>query len=60
MLFTLFKHKCLRNLAKAGIQIMINKGMENRDNMLQGLIALAGKRIGVINLVKNQLLLQRA
>jgi aconitate hydratase 2 / 2-methylisocitrate dehydratase len=35
-------------LAKARIQIMINKGMENRDNMLQGLIDLADKRIAEI------------
>ncbi len=35
-------------LAKARIQIMINKGMENRDNMLQGLIDLADKRIAGI------------
>ncbi|WP_339668354.1 bifunctional aconitate hydratase 2/2-methylisocitrate dehydratase [Dasania marina] len=35
-------------LAKSRIQIMINKGMENRDNMLQGLIDLADKRIAGI------------
>ncbi|MCB5161821.1 bifunctional aconitate hydratase 2/2-methylisocitrate dehydratase [Marinomonas algarum] len=35
-------------LAKSRIQIMINKGMENRDNMLQGLIDLADKRIAEI------------
>jgi len=35
-------------LAKTRIQIMINKGMENRDNMLQGLIDLADKRIAGI------------
>ncbi|MCP4047296.1 MAG: bifunctional aconitate hydratase 2/2-methylisocitrate dehydratase [Gammaproteobacteria bacterium] len=32
-------------LAKSRIQIMINKGMENKTNMLQGLINLADKRI---------------
>ena len=32
-------------LAKSRIQVMINKGMENRDNMLQRLIDLADKRI---------------
>ena len=32
-------------LAKARIQIMINKGMDNEANMLQGLIDLADKRI---------------
>ncbi len=32
-------------LAKSRIQIMINKGMENKANMLQGLINLADKRI---------------
>jgi aconitate hydratase 2/2-methylisocitrate dehydratase len=35
-------------LAKSRIQIMIDKGMENRDNMLQGLIDLADKRIAGI------------
>jgi len=35
-------------LAKSRIQIMINKGMENRDNMLQGLIDLADKRIAEV------------
>ena len=35
-------------LAKARIQIMINKGMENSANMLQGLIDLADKRIAGI------------
>ncbi len=35
-------------LAKSRIQIMIDKGMENRDNMLQGLIDLADKRIAEI------------
>jgi len=32
-------------LAKSRIQIMINKGMDNEANMLQGLIDLADKRI---------------
>jgi len=32
-------------LAKRRIQIMIDKGMDNKANMLQGLIDLAGKRI---------------
>jgi aconitate hydratase 2/2-methylisocitrate dehydratase len=32
-------------LAKSRIQIMINKGMDNKANMLQGLIDLANKRI---------------
>ena len=35
-------------LAKSRIQIMIDKGMDNRDNMLQGLIDLADKRIAGI------------
>lgn len=35
-------------LAKARIQIMINKGMENEAGMLQGLIDLADKRIAGI------------
>ena len=35
-------------LAKARIQIMINKGMENTADMLQGLIDLADKRIAGI------------
>ena len=35
-------------LAKARIQIMINKGMENAAGMLQGLIDLADKRIAGI------------
>ena len=35
-------------VAKTRIQVMINKGMENRDNMLQGLIDLADKRIAGI------------
>jgi aconitate hydratase 2/2-methylisocitrate dehydratase len=35
-------------LAKSRIQIMIDKGMENRDNMLTGLIALADKRIAEV------------
>ena len=35
-------------LAKSRIQIMIDKGMENRDNMLQGLIDLADKRIAEV------------
>jgi aconitate hydratase 2/2-methylisocitrate dehydratase len=35
-------------LAKSRIQVMIDKGMENRDNMLQGLIDLADKRIAGI------------
>ncbi|CAA0118642.1 Aconitate hydratase B [BD1-7 clade bacterium] len=40
-------------LAKSRIQIMIDKGMENRDNMLQGLINLADKRIGEIQSGEN-------
>jgi|TARA_B110000902_G_scaffold246333_1_gene301340 aconitate hydratase 2/2-methylisocitrate dehydratase len=32
-------------LAKSRIQVMINKGMDNRDNMLQGLIDIADQRI---------------
>ena len=35
-------------LAKSRIQVMIDKGMENRDNMLQRLIDLADKRIAEI------------
>jgi aconitate hydratase 2/2-methylisocitrate dehydratase len=35
-------------LSKARIQIMINKGMDNAANMLQGLIDLADKRIAGI------------
>jgi len=35
-------------LAKNRIQVMINKGMENETNMLQGLIDLADKRIAEI------------
>jgi aconitate hydratase 2/2-methylisocitrate dehydratase len=35
-------------LAKSRIQIMIDKGMDNDANMLQGLIELADKRIGEI------------
>ncbi len=35
-------------LAKSRIQIMINKGMDNEANMLQGLIDLADKRIAGI------------
>ena len=35
-------------LAKSRIQIMINKGMDNEANMLQGLIDLADKRIAEI------------
>ncbi len=35
-------------LAKSRIQIMIDKGMENRDNMLQRLIDLADKRIAEV------------
>jgi aconitate hydratase 2/2-methylisocitrate dehydratase len=36
------------DLAKSRIQVMINKGMENRDNMLQGLIDIADRRIAEI------------
>lgn len=36
-------------IAKSRIQIMIDKGMENSANMLQGLIDLADKRIAEIN-----------
>ena len=35
-------------LAKSRIQIMINKGMDNAANMLQGLIDLADKRIAEV------------
>ena len=35
-------------LAKSRIQVMIDKGMENETNMLQGLIDLADKRIAEI------------
>jgi aconitate hydratase 2/2-methylisocitrate dehydratase len=35
-------------LAKSRIQIMIDKGMENQANMLQGLIDLADKRIAEV------------
>ena len=35
-------------IAKSRIQIMIDKGMENRNNMLQGLIDIADKRIAQI------------
>lgn len=35
-------------LAKSRIQIMINKGMDNEANMLQGLIDLADKRIAEV------------
>ena len=35
-------------IAKSRIKIMIEKGMENRDNMLQGLIDIADKRIAQI------------
>jgi len=40
-------------LAKSRIQIMINKGMENDANMLQGLIDLADKRIAEIQSGEN-------
>ena len=40
-------------IAKSRIQIMINKGMENEANMLQGLIDLAGKRIAGIQSGEN-------
>ena len=36
------------DLAKSRIRVMINKGMENRDNMLQGLIDIADRRIAEI------------
>ena len=35
-------------IAKSRIQVMIDKGMENRNNMLQGLIDIADKRIAQI------------
>ena len=35
-------------IAKARIQIMIDKGMDNAAHMLQGLIDIADKRIGEI------------
>jgi aconitate hydratase 2/2-methylisocitrate dehydratase len=40
-------------LSKARIQIMINKGMDNEANMLQGLIDLADKRITEIKSGEN-------
>jgi len=40
-------------IAKSRIQIMINKGMENEANMLQGLIDLADKRIAGIQSGEN-------
>ena len=40
-------------LAKSRIQIMINKGMDNAANMLQGLIDLADKRIAEIKSGEN-------
>ncbi|WP_439133412.1 bifunctional aconitate hydratase 2/2-methylisocitrate dehydratase [Pseudomaricurvus sp.] len=40
-------------LAKSRIQIMIDKGMENRDSMLQRLIDLADKRIAEIQSGEN-------
>jgi len=40
-------------LAKSRIQIMINKGMDNDANMLQGLIDLADKRIAEIKSGEN-------
>tara|TARA_R110001592_G_scaffold233140_1_gene490691 strand:+ start:12 stop:2807 length:2796 start_codon:yes stop_codon:yes gene_type:complete len=40
-------------LSKARIQIMINKGMDNEANMLQGLIDLADKRIAEIQSGEN-------
>jgi len=40
-------------LAKSRIQIMIDKGMENHVNMLQGLIDLADKRIAEIQSGEN-------
>ncbi|PCJ29550.1 MAG: bifunctional aconitate hydratase 2/2-methylisocitrate dehydratase [Moraxellaceae bacterium] len=43
-------------LAKARIQIMINKGMDNEANMLQGLIDLADKRINEIQSGENRAL----
>lgn len=36
-------------IAKARIQVMIDKGMDNAQGMLQGLIDIADKRIGEIN-----------
>ena len=36
-------------IAKSRIQIMIDKGMDNENQMLQGLIAIAEKRIDDIN-----------
>ena len=36
-------------IAKARIQVMIDKGMDNAAHMLQGLIDIADKRIGEIN-----------
>ena len=41
------------DLAKSRIQIMINKGMDNAANMLQGLIDLADKRIAEIKSGEN-------
>lgn len=40
-------------IAKSRIQIMINKGMDNNANMLQGLIDLADKRIAGIQSGEN-------
>jgi aconitate hydratase 2/2-methylisocitrate dehydratase len=42
-------------IAKSRIQIMIDKGMDNKNQVLQGLINKANKRIEEINQVTNQL-----
>ena len=41
-------------IAKGRIQIMIDKGMDNAEQVLQGLIDKADKRIQKLNLVTNQ------
>jgi aconitate hydratase 2/2-methylisocitrate dehydratase len=45
-------------IAKSRIQIMIDKGMDNHNQVLQGLIDKANKRIEEIRSGENQLLLQ--
>ena len=41
-------------IAKSRIQIMIDKGMDNDKNVLQGLIDLANKRIAEVKSEKSQ------
>jgi aconitate hydratase 2/2-methylisocitrate dehydratase len=43
-------------IAKSRIQIMIDKGMDNKNQVLQGLIDKANKRIAEIQSGENQLL----